>query len=182
MRIYGNRVIKTLSGSLTRPTAGRVREAVFNIWQGSIEGCRWLDLCAGSGSMGAEALCRGASWVVGIEQSARACGVIRQNWQQMASVDRFQVLCGDVRKRLKGLEGDRFERIYFDPPYQSPLYQPVLEAIVDLHLLSETGELAVEHSPQLPPPDELEGLEILRQKAYGNSGVTFYGGCYETET
>ncbi|MDJ1174131.1 16S rRNA (guanine(966)-N(2))-methyltransferase RsmD [Roseofilum capinflatum] len=174
MRIYGNRVIKTLSGSLTRPTAGRVREAVFNIWQGSIEGCRWLDLCAGSGSMGAEALCRGASWVVGIEQSGRACGIIRQNWQQMASADRFRVWSGDVVKRLQRLEGDRFDRIYFDPPYQSSLYQPVLEAIADLHLLSDTGELAVEHSPQLPPPGELDGLEILRQKVYGNSAVTFY--------
>ncbi|MBP0015496.1 MAG: 16S rRNA (guanine(966)-N(2))-methyltransferase RsmD [Roseofilum sp. SBFL] len=175
MRIYGNRVIKTLPGSLTRPTVGRVREAVCNIWQGSIAGCRWLDLCAGSGSMGAEALCRGASWVVGIEQSSRACGVIRQNWQQMASPDQFQVLCGDVLKRVQRLEAESFDRIYFDPPYQSSLYQPVLEAIADLHLLCDTGELAVEHSPQLPPPDELDGLEILRQKVYGNSAVTFYG-------
>ena len=60
MRIYGNRQLKTLPGQITRPTPARVREAVFNIWQGSVENCRWLDLCAGSGSMGAEALCRGA--------------------------------------------------------------------------------------------------------------------------
>ncbi|MER3475705.1 MAG: 16S rRNA (guanine(966)-N(2))-methyltransferase RsmD, partial [Leptolyngbya sp. ERB_1_2] len=68
LRIYGNRSLKTLPGQETRPTLARVREAVFNIWQGSIEQCRWLDLCTGSGSMGAEALCRGASIVIGIEQ------------------------------------------------------------------------------------------------------------------
>ncbi|HEY9736425.1 MAG TPA: RsmD family RNA methyltransferase, partial [Trichocoleus sp.] len=65
LRIYGNRTIKTLPGEATRPTASRVREALFNIWQGRVDGCRWLDVCAGSGAMGAEALCRGAAEVVG---------------------------------------------------------------------------------------------------------------------
>ena len=73
VRIYGNREIKTLPGEETRPTSARVREALFNIWQGRILGCRWLDLCAGSGAMGAEALCRGAAEVVGIEKSGAAC-------------------------------------------------------------------------------------------------------------
>ena len=69
MRIYGNRQLKTVPGQRTRPTSARVREALFNILARSrITGCRWLDLCAGNGSMGAEALCRGASKVVGIEQ------------------------------------------------------------------------------------------------------------------
>ena len=54
MRIYGNRQLKTLPGQATRPTSARVREALFNIWQGEITGCCWLDLCAGNGSMGAE--------------------------------------------------------------------------------------------------------------------------------
>ncbi|NES84802.1 MAG: hypothetical protein F6K10_27200, partial [Moorea sp. SIO2B7] len=74
MRIYGNRQLKTLPGRSTRPTSARVREALFNIWQGTILDCRWLDLCAGNGSMGAEALCRGAKMVVGIEQSAPGLG------------------------------------------------------------------------------------------------------------
>ena len=59
LRIYGNRQLKTLPGQATRPTTGRVREALFNIWRGSIVGCDWLDLCAGNGVMGAEALCPG---------------------------------------------------------------------------------------------------------------------------
>ena len=72
IRIYGNRPIKTLPGQATRPTPAKVREALFNSWQGRVNGSRWLDLCAGSGAMGAEALCRGASLVVGIEQAGAA--------------------------------------------------------------------------------------------------------------
>jgi 16S rRNA (guanine966-N2)-methyltransferase len=82
LRIYGNRALKTLPGEATRPTSARVREALFNIWQGRIVDCRWLDLCTGSGAMGAEALCRGAAEVVGIERSAEAYTVTRENWQE----------------------------------------------------------------------------------------------------
>lgn len=175
LRIYGNRQIKTLPGRETRPTTGRVREAVFNIWQGTIARCRWLDLCAGTGSMGAEALCRGASYLVGIEQSSRACAIIQQNWQQVAqSEQKFQVLRGDVVQRLKTLVGEQFDRIYFDPPYASELYQPVLEAIAHHDLLHPNGELAVEHNPEAPQPLPVFGLEICRQKIYGNTALTFY--------
>lgn len=174
LRIYGNRLIKTLPGQETRPTLAKVREAVFNIWQGTIDGCRWLDLCAGSGSMGAEALCRGAAVAVAIDQSPRACAVIQQNWQQIAKPHQtIQVLRGDILKRLAGLAGQQFDRIYFDPPYASRLYEPVLNAIAELELLAPDGELAVEHSPdaeRLP----VSGLEICREKRYGNTAVTFY--------
>lgn len=173
LRIYGNRPLKTLPGQATRPTLGRVREAVFNIWQGTIPGCRWLDLCAGSGSMGAEALCRGAALAVAIEHSQRACTVIRHNWQQVVQPQQsFQVLRGDVVKQLATLAGQSFDRIYFDPPYASDLYEPVLAAIAQLHLLAEAGELAVEHTPNrtLTIPS---GLEICRQKSYGNTALTF---------
>ncbi|MBC6436063.1 16S rRNA (guanine(966)-N(2))-methyltransferase RsmD [Nostoc sp. HG1] len=181
LRIYGNRLIKTLPGQDTRPTSSRVREALFNIWQGTIAHCRWLDLCAGSGSMGAEALCRGASVVVGIERSSRACAVIQQNWQQVAKPDQVvQVMRGEVLQRLDKLSGQTFDRIYFDPPYTSGLYQPVLEAIVRHQLLAPQGELAAEHSPGALS-DEIPGLEICRQKIYGNTALTFYR-AIETST
>lgn len=175
LRISGNRQLKTIPGRDTRPTSGRVREAVFNIWQGRITNCRWLDLCAGTGSMGAEALCRGATYVVGIEQSSRACSIIQQNWQKIAEPEQqFQVLRGDVVQRLKILVGKQFDRIYFDPPYASGLYQPVLEAIARYHLLHPAGELAVEYDPALWQAQALPGLEICRQKVYGNTTLTFY--------
>jgi 16S rRNA (guanine(966)-N(2))-methyltransferase RsmD len=175
MRIYGNRQLKTLAGQETRPTAARVREAVFNIWQGSITNCRWLDLCAGTGSMGAEALCRGASWVVGIEKWGKACAVIQHNWQQVAQAEqKFQVIQGNVVGQLKTLADQQFDRIYFDPPYASELYQPVIEAIAHYQLLYLNGELAVEHSPNNLMPSAIPTLEICRQKVYGNTALTFY--------
>ena len=175
LRIYGNRQLKTLPGLETRPTPARVREAVFNIWQGNIPGCRWLDLCTGSGSMGAEALCRGASWVVGIEQANRACLVIQENWQKVAQENqKFQVVRGDVVQRLNSIADQQFDRIYFDPPYASELYQPVLNAIAHYQLLAPTGELAVEHSPNTWTIEPIPTLEICRQKVYGNTAVTFY--------
>lgn len=175
LRIYGNRQLKTLPGLETRPTLGRVREAVFNIWQNQIAGCRWLDLCSGCGSMGAEALCRGASQAIAIEQSPQACRIIRQNWQQVASTEQdFQIIRGNVVTKLKTLAGQSFDRIYFDPPYQSNLYQPVLHAIAQYQLLAIEGEIAVEHDPKRWHIPTVNHLEICRQKVYGNSGVTFF--------
>jgi len=175
MRIYGNRQIKTLSGDLTRPTLSKVREAIFNIWQGQIVGCAWLDLCAGSGSMGAEALCRGAATVVGIEKNNQACRIIADNWQKVAKPEQIhQLLKGDVRKRLDSLYGEKFDLIYFDPPYAAKLYEPVLEAIAAHDLLKYTGELAVEYDPKLWQPITVEGLEICREKNYGKTAIAFY--------
>ena len=177
MRIYGNRQLKTLPGQATRPTSARVREALFNIWQGEIEGCRWLDLCAGNGCMGAEALCRGASEVVGIEKNGRACTIIKQNWQQIAKPEQqFKVWRGDVIVKLKSLVGEKFDLIYFDPPYDSYLYLPVLKSIAKYQLLSSTGKMAVEHNPKLWQATEIPGLQISRTKTYGNTTLTFYLG------
>jgi 16S rRNA (guanine966-N2)-methyltransferase len=175
LRIYGNRQLKTLPGNHTRPTSARVREAVFNIWQGTIAGCSWLDLCAGSGSMGAEALCRGASFVLGIEKSSQACAIIKDNWQGVVKTEQdFKVLRGDIIQQLKNISNINFDRIYFDPPYASGLYKPVLEALADCQILQDSGEIAVEHSPNSWSPIVIPSWEICREKVYGNTAVTFY--------
>ncbi len=178
IRIYGNRELKTLPGLETRPTPARVRQAVFNIWQGSIADCRWLDLCGGSGAMGAEALCRGARLAIAIDRSSAACGIIEQNWGKVATAAQtFQVWRGDVVKRLSDLQGQQFDRIYFDPPYAGGLYQPVLEEIDRFQLLATDGELAVEHSPDpniSNLPAALTQLELCRHKEYGNTAISCY--------
>lgn len=181
LRIYGNRRLKTLPGQATRPTVGRVREALFNIWQRRVRECRWLDLCSGSGAMGAEALCRGAALVVGIEQSGRACGVIQDNWAQVAHSDQtFKLLRGDVVQRLPSLADQTFDCIYFDPPYASDLYEPIIQAIAHYQLLATDGEMALEHAPERWSLAELTqliantgSLELCRQKVYGNTALTF---------
>jgi 16S rRNA (guanine966-N2)-methyltransferase len=180
LRITGNRAIKTLPGLATRPTPAKVRQALFNIWQQRLPGCVWLDLCSGSGAMGAEALCRGAAVVIGIEQSGPACRLIAQNWQQIAEAQqRFQVIRGEVCKTLlhlpKPLPASMFDCIYFDPPYASDLYVPVLQAIVRQQILKPTGELAVEFNPTQPPAWAQTGLGLRRVKTYGNTALGFLG-------
>ncbi len=185
IRIYGNRELKTLPGLATRPTSARVRQAVFNIWQGAIGDCQWLDLCSGSGAMGAEALCRGAKLVVGIDRSAAACKLIRHNWQQVVgTAQTFEVIHGEIVSKISLFAGRQFDRIYFDPPYAGNLYAPMLAAIEQLELLAPDGELAVEHSSDpkqianLPP---LLALELCRLKIYGSTAISFYRRSDRTE-
>ncbi|MEM8505606.1 MAG: 16S rRNA (guanine(966)-N(2))-methyltransferase RsmD [Cyanobacteria bacterium P01_D01_bin.1] len=171
VRIYGNREIKTLSGEATRPTSARVREALFNIWQGRVLGRRWLDLCSGSGAMGAEALCRGAAEVLGIEKSGAACRIVEQNWQKVAKPEqKYQIVKGDVLQ-MQHLES-KFDLVYFDPPYAGELYQPVIAGLVDV--LTPTGEAAVEYDASQWQPTQIpEGLRIVREKRYGSTHLVF---------
>jgi len=182
IRIKGDRRLKTLSGLATRPTPSKVRSAVFNIWQWRLSGAKWLDLCTGSGAMAAEALMRGASSVVGIEQSVAACKLIQTNWQAIAQPNQVcHIYCGDVIKTLPKLLANhgQFDLIYFDPPYQSDLYEPVLTAIAAL--MTTESAIAVEHSRDrtLPeifynPNTSEQNLEICDRRQYGQTALTFY--------
>lgn len=177
IRIYGNRELKTLPGLACRPTPIRVRQALFNIWQGQVSGCRWLDLCSGSGSMAAEALCRGANLVLGIEESPTASQLIRDNCLRLVPEgSQFRLINGRVQKFLPSLAGQQFDRIYCDPPYQGNLYQRVLNAIEEHQLLAPAGEIALEHSSDRNLSAELttQTLAVCRQKKYGSIALTFY--------
>ncbi|HIK24896.1 MAG: 16S rRNA (guanine(966)-N(2))-methyltransferase RsmD [Thermosynechococcus sp. Uc] len=180
LRISGQRSLKTLPGHNTRPTSAKVRQAIFNIWQGRLEGCYWLDLCAGTGAMGAEALVRGAQWVVGIEQSPQACQAIRQNWSALAQPHQHTLLLrGDVRQKLLQLPVPQFDLIYFDPPYKSDLYLPVLRLLWQQRCLKPTGEIAVECHTKNPPALEAIlaiGWQQQRIKIYGSTTVLFFCG------
>lgn len=178
LRISGNRLLQTLPGSATRPTSARVRQALFNILQGQVAGSRWLDLCSGSGSIGAEALCQGARSVVGIDLSAAACRIIEANWQKVAQPDQqFQVMRGDAKAiLLRGLAGDPFEFVYLDPPYDVGLYEAVLP-LLGMNL-SGQGQVIAEHrsSDPLPPKisDPVGDLYQVDQRRYGEASLVFY--------
>ena len=181
IRVYGNRPLKTLSGQATRPTSSRVRESTFNIWRDRVEGCRWLDLCAGVGSMGAEALCRGAAEVVGIERSPQAYRVVQENWNHLVGkAQHFEVFKGDVRRILAKLEKSQaFDCIYFDPPYDSELYVPILSLVEQFKLLAADGELAAEHAVRQTLPESIGRLQVCDHREYGHTGLTFY--CWNPE-
>ncbi len=175
IRIHGNREIQTLPGLAVRPTPIKVRLALFNSWQGRMNGCRWLDLCSGSGAMAAEALCRGAVTVVAIEESPVASKLIRENCQKLVGDASFRLINGRVQKFLPTLVGQQFDLIYCDPPYQGNLYQRVIDAIQESDLLAAGGEIALEHGVDRDLSQELilTTLEVCRQKTYGSVALTF---------
>lgn len=174
IRIYGKRQIQTLEGLNTRPTSSRVREAVFNIWFSRLPGARWLDLCAGSGAMGAEALARGVDAVVGIEQQGKACRVIEQNWKKVAqSSQSCQVIKGELPTSLKKLTGC-FHLVYFDPPYASELYEPVLSQLGNSNLLANSAAIAAEHHKDNQLCDRYGELIQVKRKDYGQTSVSFF--------
>ena len=125
--------------------------------------------------MGAEALCRGAAEVVGIERSGAACEVVKQNWQKVARPEqRIEVIKGDVVQTLdRGLVGGPlFDLVYFDPPYAGGLYEPVLGLLAKC--LSAQGEVAVEYSEADWRPDRLPAnLETVKKKRYGSTHLVF---------
>jgi 16S rRNA (guanine966-N2)-methyltransferase len=125
--------------------------------------------------MGAEALCRGAATVVGIEQSAAACRLIQANWQKVAHAEQtFEIFRGDVVKQVRRFRDQSFDLIYFDPPYASGLYVPVLTTLITQNCLSTAAEIAVEHDPEQWTAVAPTGLRILREKRYGSTHLTFF--------
>jgi 16S rRNA (guanine(966)-N(2))-methyltransferase RsmD len=127
--------------------------------------------------MGAEALGRGAQVVVGIEQSKAACRIVTDNWRRIAPPDcTVQVIRGDVRRVINQAAKSYppFDRIYFDPPYASDLYLPVLVQVEALCLLDLSGQMAAEHSPHLKLPDRIAGLLAVDRRVYGQTALTFY--------
>ena len=173
IRINGARLLKTSTDLSIRPTASKVRAAVFNILQTRIKNANWLDICAGSGAMGAEALARGATNVVGIELSAIACQIMNENWQKFAKPDQnFQIIKGEVVKTLPKLQPKFFNLVYFDPPYQSDLYQPVLKALPPS--LTDNALVIVECDRLRPLPDVMGDLICCDRRQYGQTALVFY--------
>jgi len=173
IRINGARLIKTSTDLSVRPTASKVRAAVFNILQTRIKGANWLDICAGSGAMGAEALVRGASHIVGIEISAIACEIVDKNWQKLARHDQtFQIIKGDAVKTVRKLPPKYFNLVYLDPPYQSDLYEPVLKALPPL--LVDDALVIAECDRLRPLPDAIGDLVCSDRRQYGQTALVFY--------
>ncbi|NKB17019.1 MAG: 16S rRNA (guanine(966)-N(2))-methyltransferase RsmD [Pseudanabaena sp. CRU_2_10] len=173
LRVYGDRLLKTLPGLATRPTPSRVREALFNIWQSRVQNCRWLDLCTGSGAMAAEALLRGAASAVGIEQSGSACKLIKQNLQNMIKpTQAFSIHRGDVLKVIPKLQPQKFDLVYFDPPYQSDWYELAIAALPPL--LTDDATVAVEHDRARLLADVIGDLVAVDRRKYGQTAIAFY--------
>lgn len=150
MRVTGgrfkNQILTSPKGKQTRPTSERLRETIFNIIQGAIEGKTFLDLFAGSGAVGIEAISRGASFATFIEQDRNAIYAIKENLKKLGLHQQTQLLRGDVPIRIKHLKGGTFDYIFIDPPYEKGFQERTLLLIDELALLAPQGVIFVEES------------------------------------
>lgn len=139
--------LKTISGLETRPTTDRVKETLFNMLQPYLCECRFLDIFAGSGGIGIEALSRGAQFCVFIEKNRKAAAVIEDNLKFTRLADRGEVWCKDVFQAVASLENEEpFDCIFMDPPYNQELEKQVLELLKDAKFVNEDTRIIVEAS------------------------------------
>ena len=166
------------AGLKTRPTADRVKEALFSIIVSRCElaGARVLDICAGTGSLGIEALSRGAASCCFIEQDRQVMSLLEGNLARAGLAGRGECLPVDGVKGLNLLsrQGKTFDIVFFDPPYQSNLYHSVLEALPALSLLNDGGVLIAESASRNPPLEGRDGLVKIDRRVYGDTALEFF--------
>lgn len=137
--------LKCLEGRDTRPTTDRIKETLFNIIQPDLPESRFLDLFAGSGQIGLEALSRGAQWSVFAENNKKACACIEDNIRFTRFGDRAKLLCMDAMHALRILEGkDAFDFVFLDPPYASHYEKEILACLASSSLLKEGARVIAE--------------------------------------
>lgn len=161
--------LKTIEGMDTRPTTDRIKETLFNMLQYQVAGSRFLDLFAGSGGIGIEALSRGAAEAVFVEQNPRAVSCIKENLKTTRLEDRAMVMAMDVLSALKRLEGRSgpFDFIFMDPPYNHQHEQAVLEYLAGSGLADGNTTIIVEASKETAV-DWIEpmGWQLIKIKDY----------------
>lgn len=169
--IHRSRLLKTPAGQETRPTRAMVREAVFNILQGDCPDARVLDLFAGSGAMGLEALSRGARSAVFCDSERAAIAAIKFNAQSLGLEQQSAILHMDWARALSRLggEGEQFDLIFLDPPYKMEI-EPVLKALEHGNILGREGMMILEQSSASPfAPGER--FQILKSRRYGETSL-----------
>ena len=164
------RRLKTPENYDIRPTSDNVKEAVFNILQFDVEGRRVLDLFAGTGQLGIEALSRGAASAVFIDRDRTAIQIVKDNLKTCGLSG--TVLCCDSPSYLRSC--GRFDLIFVDPPYDSGLYGEVLGMINQIDILSEGGIIIVEARQETPLPDMTAPYRRLREYRYGKVKICTY--------
>ena len=166
------RRLKELEGLETRPTTGKVKEALFSVIQFDIEGRRVLDLFAGTGQLGIEALSRGAECAVFVERRRDALQVIRENLEACGMTDKARVVNGDAMSYLKS--GETFDLIFLDPPYASGLLEQALEEIVRFDICRRHGIIVAESAADKTLPPLAGPYALYREYRYGKIKLTVY--------
>ena len=157
-------LLKTLNDLSIRPTTDKIKETLFNMIQFDIAGKRFLDLFAGSGAIGIEALSRGAISATFVDNNEQAIKVIKENLEHTKLLDRASVIKGDAALALEGLsrKNEVYGIVFMDPPYDKGLYIPVFERLVKSNIIDKDTIIILETSLK----DDAEGVEDLGYKIY----------------
>jgi 16S rRNA (guanine(966)-N(2))-methyltransferase RsmD len=168
---YKGRNLKSPPSLEVRPTSDRLRETLFNVIAPRIEDVRFLDLCAGSGAVGIEALSRGASYATFVDRSRRSCTLIESNLKLCrVPEEQGEIYCAEAYEFLKQTDS-RWDIIYFDPPYKDE-YVRTLELVE--RVLDDDGLLIAEHHHKTKLPDTVGKLHRARVLKQGDSALSFY--------
>jgi 16S rRNA (guanine966-N2)-methyltransferase len=179
MRLTGGldrgRKLRAPRGATTRPTSAKVREAIFNIL-GPPGEAPILDVFAGTGALGIEALSRGGATAYFVERDGRALQALHRNLKDLGLVSRARVVGTEAHAALRQLSHDglRFAWVFIDPPYAAGVVTSVLELLAGGDLLASGGVIIVEHDKRNVPPDSVASVRLTDRRFYGDTGVSFY--------
>lgn len=170
----GGRRLFTPRGAATRPTADKVRGAIFNILSARGEvPARVLDLYAGTGAMGLEALSRGASEAVFVDRERTACETVRRNAEALGFLNMSKIFCTPCESWLHKGRAGAFGWVFVDPPYGAEETARALALLSERGFVDESGVVVVEHDTHATPP-VAEGLALVDQRRYGQTAVSIY--------
>jgi 16S rRNA (guanine966-N2)-methyltransferase len=170
--IYKGRIIKTIPGLSTRPTTDKIRQSIFNILMNDIVDTSVLDIFAGSGALGIEALSRGAGAVIFIESGHKQVEIIRGNLKMLDL--KAEIMESDYSEVCCNLQkiGKKFNLIFADPPYEKIKPPEVIKTILQYNLLKDDGLFIIEHkSGQIAKSDR---VDLLKKRKFGQTEVSFY--------
>ncbi|MFC0298060.1 16S rRNA (guanine(966)-N(2))-methyltransferase RsmD [Geobacillus jurassicus] len=170
------RNLQAVPGMSTRPTTDKVKEAIFNMIGPYFSGGIGLDLFAGSGGLGIEALSRGLERVIFVDHDRKAVQTVRKNVAACGLEKRAEIYCNDAGRALKAVakRGLCFAVIFLDPPYKEKQWPIWLSSIAERRLLEPDGVVVAEHSAEVELPEEVDGLKRWKRETYGITGVTIY--------
>ncbi|MFZ0290329.1 MAG: 16S rRNA (guanine(966)-N(2))-methyltransferase RsmD [Candidatus Sulfotelmatobacter sp.] len=178
---YRGRPLRSLAGSDIRPTSDRLRETLFNVLTAgnpeALEGTVWMDLFAGTGAVGIEALSRGAKEVFFVETAARAAHLIEKNLQSLEITKGYRILREDLSGVLWRLQREHVaaDVVFLDPPYRmQEAYQQTLVALADSSLVWAMSLVIAEHEKKFDPGGEFGSLRKTRTLVQGNAALSFY--------
>ncbi len=171
--IARGRKLKEPTGRDIRPTTDKVKESIFNIVQFDIEGRKILDLFAGTGQLGIEALSRGAVSAVFVDESGEAVKLCKENLATTALEKQARVVQGNSLRFLEG--GEKFDLIFLDPPYNTNLLQKAILSIQSFDILNKGGIMVCESMPETELPDLEKPYYKGREYKYGKIKLTIYG-------